>query len=138
MKKTCLILISLISFCLEGSILNSTPNLDDKIILLSGMFGQVSLVIGLTFKIPLLNEIIHFLFAFLLIIIPLTTYNLGLLTIHLFIVLWTLSIRKIYNKCIWRCFENKVKSLKQPSINWDILFPILGTISLGKMYLIKY
>ena len=80
----------------------------------------------------------HVIWAFMMILTPITSYDKYILFFHLSLILLTLATRKIFNGCIVRNLESNNEKITNNSFtklfNWDLIFPILGFISNYKLF----
>ena len=80
----------------------------------------------------------HIIWGIVMIFSPILTKNKLLLCVHLTIILITLATRKIFNGCMVRIFEDKDNIITNNEFtkifNWDMIFPVLGFISIVKLY----
>jgi len=80
----------------------------------------------------------HVIWAFMMILTPITSYDKYILFFHLSLILLTLATRKIFNGCIVRNLESNNENITNNSFtklfNWDLIFPILGFISNYKLF----
>lgn len=112
-------------------------DMKDKVIVLLIHIGIFIYIIGRYLKNTLYIEIYHYMLGFVYFLIPLFIVNKELLVWHISLVFFTISSRRIFNGCIVRHCESKNPISDNnftKFFNWDILFPILGTISLIKLY----
>ena len=76
--------------------------------------------------------------AIIFVIIPIVSNNKELLNWQLLFILFTLATRKIFNGCVIRKVERK-DAITQNSFtnmfNWDIIFPLLGVVTMVKLYI---
>lgn len=102
------------------------------------IFGIIIYTIGRITKKSIMIEIYHYMLAIIFVIIPIVSNNKELLNWQLLFILFTLASRKIFNGCIIRKVERK-DAITQNSFtnmfNWDIIFPLLGVVTMVKLYI---
>ena len=80
----------------------------------------------------------HFFQAVITIAIPLFSTDKDLLLLTTILIIMVISTRKIFGRCIVRALEDRdavlVNNRLTHSLNWDIIYPSIGIISLIKIY----
>lgn len=83
-------------------------------------------------------EIFHIIWASIMVIIPIFSYNTILISIHYFITLLTIYTRNLFNGCMVRVLEKErnyiTNNILTNILNWDYIFFILGIVSVSKLY----
>ena len=102
------------------------------------IFGIIIYATGRIIKKSIMIEIYHYMLAIIFVIIPIVSNNKELLNWQLLFILFTLATRKIFNGCVIRKVERK-DAITQNSFtnmfNWDIIFPLLGVVTMVKLYI---
>ena len=83
-------------------------------------------------------EIFHIIWASIMVITPIFSYNTTILSIHYFITLLTIYTRNLFNGCMVRVLEKErnyiTNNIVTNILNWDYIFFILGIVSVSKLY----
>ena len=113
-------------------ILINTKHTLDKIIVIIGILGQLSLLVGLLIDINILCTISHLLYSIVLIIAPFITNNRELLLICVILSQFTIFTRKQYD-CLFEYLHNPL-SISTNIINWDYLYILPGIVGSIRLF----
>ena len=113
-------------------ILMNTKYTIDKIIVIIGILGQLSLLIGLLLNINILCTISHLIYTIILIITPFITNKRELLLICVILSQFTIFTRKQYD-CLFEYLHNPL-SISTNILNWDYLYILPGIVGSIRLF----
>ena len=125
-------------FCILFYINLDKENFIDKSLIISVLFINAIYYFGrLTNKKHYISYH-HFFQAATAIAMPIFSNDKDILILTTIFVILVISTRKIFGRCIVRALEDKdallVNNRLTHSLNWDIIYPSIGIISLIKIY----
>jgi hypothetical protein len=108
----------------------------DKIIIVLCIISQINIIYSIQTNNSLSVFISHILFVLSVMIIPIVSSNIWLLISNIVILIITLIFRKINSGCPITTFDKDINCLGD-TINWDIVYSIIGIITIIKIWYVK-